>query len=98
MALDRTGKLYVGYCASCANNGDYDSVTVYAPGSTKVVRAIEGSVFGPSALAFDDSGHLYVASGLSSSGSITVYARNSAKLLRTITQGIEEPIALAFGP
>ena len=37
------------------------TVTVYAQGSTKVLRTISKGVTGPEALAFDSSGNLYVA-------------------------------------
>lgn len=39
------------------------TVTVYASGSTKVLRTITQGVYYPYALVFDGSGNLYVATG-----------------------------------
>ena len=54
LAFDGSGNLYVA-------NYDENAVTVYAPGSTKVLRTIEKGVERPDALAFDGSSNLYVA-------------------------------------
>ncbi|MBV8067269.1 MAG: SMP-30/gluconolactonase/LRE family protein [Candidatus Eremiobacteraeota bacterium] len=70
------------------------SVTVYAPGSKSVLREIRHGVSGPSALAFDGSGDLYVANHWGYT--VTVYAPGSTKVLRTIRDGIIEAQALEF--
>ena len=75
-----------------ANSGD-NTVTVYAPGSKKVLRKISQGVSAPVALAFDGSGNLYVAN----SYSVTVYAPGRTKVLRKTSQGVSAPVALAFG-
>ncbi len=63
-------------------------------------RTISQGVDVPEALAFDDSGNLYVAncgSCLSSgSDTVTVYAPGSMSLLRTISQGVSLPLVLRF--
>ena len=76
-----------------ANDGA-STVTVYAQGSTKVLRNISKGVNAPYALAFDGSGNLYVAN--SGNNTVTVYAPGKTSLLRTISKGVNDPMALAF--
>lgn len=75
-------------------------MTVYAPGTTSVLRAISQGLNNPDSLAFDRSGNLYVANRGGNSGSggdtVTVYAPGSTSVLRTISQGLNGPVALAF--
>jgi DNA-binding beta-propeller fold protein YncE len=87
--FDGSGNLYV------ANAGDND-VTVYAPGSTSVLRTISQGVSVPDALGFDGSGNLYVVNY--KRRTVTVYAPGKTSVLRTISQGLVNPRALAFGP
>jgi DNA-binding beta-propeller fold protein YncE len=79
-----------------ANYSD-NSVTVYAPGSSKVLRAISQGVKGPDALAFDGSGNLYVANagGNNAATWVTVYAPGSTSPSRRISRR-SIPVALAF--
>jgi sugar lactone lactonase YvrE len=96
LAFDGSSNLYVANypCrfASCRNMAS--SVTVYAAGSTKVLRTISQGVASPTALAFDRSGNLYVANNWF--GYVTAYAPGSTKVLRTIKKGVALPTALAF--
>jgi sugar lactone lactonase YvrE len=100
LIFDGSGNLYVandGCPASSCGHVVPSTVTVYAPGSTKVLRTITTTVDQPFALAFDSSGNLYVANY--NANSVTVYAPGSTKVLRTIEKGVDRPDALAFdGP
>ena len=78
-----------------------NSVTVYAPGSKKVLRTIlfpEGNT--NEALAFDGSGNLYVGRDTTNSEEgwgVMVYESGTDTLLRTILDGITQfPTSLAF--
>ena len=83
------------YVANFAPN--YESnVTVYAPGSDKVLRTISRGVETPDALAFSPSGNLFVANYVR--GTVTVYAPGKTSVRRTISHGVNGPQALAFGP
>lgn len=69
IAFDSTGKLFVANCGSCAL-GQSDDVTVYAPpfsASSSPVATISSGVHDPTALAFDGSADLFVASCFSCS-------------------------------
>jgi DNA-binding beta-propeller fold protein YncE len=104
LAFDVGGNLYV------ANYGCFSgpscsptvpsTVTVYAPGSTSVLRTISQGVNTPAALAIDGTGNLYVANPADypSKGpsTVTVYAPGSNTVLRTISQGVDFPDALAL--
>ncbi len=70
------------------------TVTVYAQGSTKVLRTISKGMSGPEALAFDGSGNLYVANY--TNNTVTEYAPGGTYAVRTISQGVSGPRALAF--
>ncbi|MBV8529861.1 MAG: hypothetical protein JO104_00970 [Candidatus Eremiobacteraeota bacterium] len=76
-------------------NTDANTVTVYEPGKSQLLRKISHDISAADALAFDGSGNLYVANGGASP--VTVYPPAGTYALRTIEQGIEAPIALAFG-
>jgi YVTN family beta-propeller protein len=73
------------------------TVTVYAPGSNKVLQTISQGLNGPWRLAFGRFGSLFVANlgHDTRTESVAVYARGSNKLLRKITQGVLLPNALA---
>jgi DNA-binding beta-propeller fold protein YncE len=60
LSFDSSGDLYVANSFTKAD-GFGRTVTVYAPGSTKLLRTITKGVCYPIALAFDSSGNLYVA-------------------------------------
>ena len=98
LAFDGSGDLYVANVgcptASSCKHIEPSTVTVYAPGSTKVLRTIAEGIDQPDAEAFDASGNLYVANY--ETNSVTVYAPNSTKVLRTIENGVQGPDALAF--
>ena len=101
LAFDSSRNLYVADYLNESGKGKSEfghKVTVYAPGSTKVLRTITKGVLGPDALAFDGLGNLYVANAdvREGAGTVTVYGRDSTKLLRTITKGMRSPTALAF--
>ncbi|MEO6834487.1 MAG: NHL repeat-containing protein [Candidatus Tumulicola sp.] len=100
-AFDATGNLYVANSgctgSTCSPYVPY-TLTVYAPGTEKVLRTITAGLNGPVALAFDASGNLYVANSPQYGGpsTVTVYAPGSNNVLRTISQGVDFPDALAF--
>ncbi len=71
-----------------------NSITVYAPGQTKVLREIIAGIEGPAALLFDSAGTLYVSNG--GSNAVTEYAGGMKKLTRSITDGVLAPGAMAF--
>jgi DNA-binding beta-propeller fold protein YncE len=90
LALDAKGVLYA------ANNpgSAYGWVSVYAPGSGRLIREIgKYPRFFPNALAVDPSDNLYVAAG----NRVDVYSPGATKLLRTITKGVYAPTALLIG-
>src|SRR5580704_7991027 len=62
------------------------TVTVYAQGSTKVLRTISKGLSDPVALVFDSSGNLYVANFYNNT--VTVYAPGGTYTVRTISQGV----------
>jgi sugar lactone lactonase YvrE len=74
------------------------TVTVYAPGSDKVLRTITEGVHFPDAMIFDGSGNLYVANDAENGfgGGVTVYALGGSSPILTISKGIENPDALAL--
>jgi trimeric autotransporter adhesin len=108
-ATDGKGNLYVanagGSSSSSSSSSANGSVTVYRHGHFRLIDTITDGIFGPRALAFDGSGHLYVLNGASGSsslsssssssgGSVTIY--NSARrLIGTLTSGIASPVAMA---
>jgi DNA-binding beta-propeller fold protein YncE len=69
-----------------------DNISVYAKGSNSVLRTISQHMHGPRALAFDQSGNLFVSNG----NKVTVYAAGKAKVLRVINDDVRTPGALAF--
>jgi DNA-binding beta-propeller fold protein YncE len=104
VALDRSNNLYVANCNTCVDSGDgapaaaRDSITVYRPKQTKVLRTITQGIHKPYSIAFDHAGNLYVANGKSKHvhPSITVYGPGSNSILREITQKITIPISMAL--
>jgi hypothetical protein len=95
LAFDSSGDLYVANFATVASN-----VTVYAPGSTKVLRTISQGVSDPSALTIGPSDYLYVANTdpASPASTVTEYAPGKTSPVRTIFLGVSDPWALAIGP
>lgn len=84
------GNLYV------ANGlGGPQSVTVYPPGQTTLIRTITSGLDQPAGLAMDSSGNLYVSN--LGANDVTVYAPKTTAVLRTITKGMGGPYGLAFG-
>ncbi|MGA8575325.1 MAG: SMP-30/gluconolactonase/LRE family protein [Candidatus Cybelea sp.] len=87
LALDGDGNLY-------AANTYESTVTVYAPGSSDVLRTIVKGIASPSALAFDQTGNLYVANvygnegGSEVGGTITVYGPGESKPFLSIVNGV----------
>jgi sugar lactone lactonase YvrE len=110
-AIDPRGNLYVandgGSSSSSSSSSSDGSVTVYHGGHFRLIDTITDGIFGPRALAFDGTGHLYVlntASGPSSSsssssssgGSVTIY--DSARRLIGTLSGMSAPVAMAVDP
>jgi sugar lactone lactonase YvrE len=92
IALDAAANLYIANNgAICGLCSPYQTVAVYAPGSTAPLRTLRHLVL-PLALAFDASGKLYVADG----DVVAVYAAHGSKPERTIADGIDVAYALAF--
>ena len=71
-------------------------MTVYSSRSDLLRQTITAGVKDPRALAFDDTGNLYVAN-TGGANTVTVYAPGKTSVLRTISQGVNTPQALAFG-
>ncbi len=97
LALDRSGYLYVGNGNNYSSKGN--TVTVYAPGSTTVLRTISQGISEPNAAAFDGSGNLYVANTAwvrNDQASVTVYAPGSGSVLRRIVKRGFFPTKLAL--
>lgn len=104
LALDSIDDLYVANCNTCVDSGERgqtgtpDSVTVYAPHSTSLLRTITQGVDVPNSMAIDAAGDLYVANlgpATTPRPSLTVYAAGSTSLLRKVTKGVDKPAALA---
>ena len=84
------GYLYVANYAA-------NTITVYAPGASSVLRTISSGIQSPYRIIFDTAGNLYVANNSTQFGSsIVVYAPGSATVARKITAGIHSPGSLAF--
>jgi sugar lactone lactonase YvrE len=90
------------YVVNVSSNGT-PTVTIYSQG--KLHRTISRGLSGPSDLAFDRAGNLYVANEGCPSidcypnqkpSTVTVYAPGSESVRRTITAGLTLPTALAF--
>lgn len=94
LAFDSAGNLYVANVNVTRTRGP--AITVYAKGSSKVLRTItDGVGYDIRALAIDGSQNLYVA-GWFRSAHVTVYAKGASKPLRTISKGLKGPDAMAF--
>ncbi|HEY3675824.1 MAG TPA: hypothetical protein VGK84_07495 [Candidatus Tumulicola sp.] len=61
----------------------------FAAGSTQLLQTVTHGVSGPSSIAFDGEGNLYVAND-GQTKDVTVYSPDG-RLIRTITQGIDYP-------
>lgn len=87
LAFDLAGNLYVA-------NTKSNAVTVYAPGSTSVLRTITDGIGGIKQIMFDASGNLYV--GNDAFTNVTVYAPGSSTVLRSVHDNLFGPVALGF--
>ena len=81
------------YVANDPSGGPY-SITVYAKGTSRLLRKISDNVNEPTRLAFDISGNLYVASY--PNNTVTVFGSGTDKVLETIRTGIDGPGRPAF--
>lgn len=101
LALDPSNDLYVANCNTCVDSGRGtrttapDSIAVYAPGSTSLMRTITQGVHVPRSVAVDAAGYVYVANAGSVQpphpASVSVYSPGSTSLLRTVKKGITDP-------
>lgn len=93
-AYGAAAPLMLGHSAPFTNLyvANASNVTVYAPGSSTVLRKIAG--LEPAALAFDSSGNLYVAND-SGKGNVAVFAPRATVPARSITQKVSKPRTLA---
>lgn len=107
LTIGPLNELYVANCPSCGprKEGRQDAfVSVFAPGASKPRRILTGALAGPSALAVDRSGRVYVACSPFSNrrgvepGWVTVFAPGATHPLRKITEKIDAPSSLAFDP
>jgi sugar lactone lactonase YvrE len=89
IALDNRDELFVAN----TEDGAGRTVTVYAPGKTKLVQTITDGIDCPQSLAIDSAGHLYVANNANHTA--TVYALGTRKLLRTISKKVGAPWVVA---
>ncbi len=95
LALDSSGDLYVANSPLLMNpaRAGRGSISVYPPGKATLKYSVTEGVDGPSAMAFDSSGNLYVAEydgggycknighlGVHGCGAVTVYAQHSRAL------------------
>lgn len=92
IGLDARGDLFVAN----TEDGLGRSVTVYAPGKTKLVQTITDGIDCPQSLAIDSAGRLYVANN--ANGTATIYAPKTRKLLRTISKEVGAPWVVAVDP
>lgn len=92
LILDRFLDLYVATVPSPYGHG-HSQVLVYAPHG-KLLRTISQGLATPIALAFSNTGDLFVANY--ASDDVTVYPPGKTYVGRTISQGIKRPYALAF--
>ena len=95
LTFDMAGNLYVAnsQLPKPRHPKGPGSVTVYAAGSTRLLRTITAGIKNPNALVIDPTGILYVSNAIGNT--VTVYAPNSTQLLRTISN-TEQPDALAL--
>jgi sugar lactone lactonase YvrE len=95
LAFDASGNLYV-----LNNTINHSSdVTVYAPGSSSVMRTIASKGMKTAyTMALDAQDNVYVAndSGRGVPNSVLVYAAGGSTLVRSITSGVKYPVGLAF--
>ena len=89
IALDSHNDLFVAN----TEDGAGRTVTVYAPGKTKLVQTITDGIDCPQSLTIDSTGNLYVANN--ANGTATVYAPGSRKLMRTISKKVGAPWVVA---
>jgi DNA-binding beta-propeller fold protein YncE len=89
IALDANDDLFVAN----TEDGDGRTVTVYKPGTTKLVQTITDHIHCPQALTLDTAGNLYVANWRNST--VTVYAPKTRKLLRTVSKNVAAPWVVA---
>jgi DNA-binding beta-propeller fold protein YncE len=102
IGLDGAGNLYVLYqSGEVVRNAN---VTVYAPGSSRILRKIAKGIGFPTAMIVDPLGSVYVANGEQCvrakdcvKGNVTIFAPNGTRIDRVIQQGIERPTLLAVG-
>ncbi|HEY6325179.1 MAG TPA: hypothetical protein VIW73_01505 [Candidatus Cybelea sp.] len=95
LAVDSSGRLYVGNRPVGSKAYKNGFVSVYAPGATKPLRRITDGINVPGSLATDPAGNLYVANLYADT--VTVYSPGGAKLLRTIRRGVQIAAAVLVG-
>jgi sugar lactone lactonase YvrE len=81
LAVDPSGYLYVSNCVRCVDPFHYNTITIYAPKSTKPLRTIRTGYHLPGNIAFDATGNAYVNVDLS----INVYEKHGTRRLRTLS-------------
>lgn len=91
LAFDSAGNLY---------SANINDVTVYAPGSSKVMRRIDHDILFPHAIRFSKAGDMYVAnctnSCSSGRGGVAIFAPGERKAKQIIKIGIRNPYDLTF--
>ena len=96
LCLDNAKNIYVLNRGGAAYTAP--TVTVYAAGSTKLLRTIDLT---PKtlyyAMGLDSSANVYVAEDSGAQGAVRVYEAGGSTLLRSITKGIFDPVAIGFG-
>lgn len=69
-------------------------MTVYAPGSTSVLRTISHGLKNPASLLFDPNGSLFV--GSFGNNTVAEYAPGSQTAFRKIQKHVRHPVAIAL--
>jgi DNA-binding beta-propeller fold protein YncE len=95
LAVDSTGRLYVGNRPVGSKAYKNGFVSVYAAGAVKPLRKITDGINVPGSLAIDPAGNLYVANLYADT--VTVYSPGGAKLLRTIRRGVQVAATVLVG-
>jgi len=90
-------KLFVANSSGAYHHAFYGYVTTYTLGGKEIAPTIAQGVEGPTSVAVDDGGDIFVANSLAGAyGDVTKYLPNGSQTKPTIKKGVREPFLIAI--